>query len=185
MEDATRRFVLELARKAVEAFVKTGKVVDCKDYPEELKVEKGVFVTLYKGRDKELRGCIGVPYPKGLLIDNLIEAATSACRDPRFEPLKEEELKDIILEISILSTPQLIKTKKPQEYLKKIEPNKDGLILKRGMNAGLFLPTVWKQIPEKEDFLSNLCMKAGLLPDSWLMDGIELYKFGAEVISEE
>ena len=97
-----REFVLKLAREAIETYVKTGKKIPVpKEYPKELNEKKGVFVTLYK-KPKELRGCIGFPYPQLPLIQGLIEASVEACEDPRFPRLSKEELKDIFIEISVL-----------------------------------------------------------------------------------
>jgi uncharacterized protein len=184
MED-TDKFLLKIARKAIEEFVKNKRIITCDDCPEELKVKKGVFVTIYKGKEKSLRGCIGIPYPEGTLIENVIKAAISSTLDPRFKPLGEDELDDISLEISILSEPKLIKVKNPKEYLEKIEKGKDGLIIEDGINSGIFLPQVWKEIPDKKEFLANLCLKAGMMPDSWLSKNINLYKFEAKIISED
>lgn len=182
-----RTFLLNTARKAIETFVREGKVIPIpENCPEELKRKKGVFVTIYKkiAGKEHLRGCIGLPYPLKPLIEAVIEAAVSACKDPRFEPLREEELKDIFMEVSVLSKPELIEAS-GEKYLEKIKKG-DGLIIKKGILSGLFLPQVWKEIPKKEDFLSNLCLKAGLHPDAWKYDkSIEIYRFDAEILKEK
>ena len=176
-------FILKIARRAVENYVKTGqKLAVPKEYPEEMQEKRGVFVTIYK--KGMLRGCIGIPFPEKPLIEGLIEASVEVCNDPRFPPLSENELKDIKIEVSILSDPKLIKTE-PKNYKKFIEIGKDGLILRRGMREALFLPKVpieqgWKL----EEYLENLCLKAGLTADSWLDPDSKLYKFEAGVFSE-
>jgi uncharacterized protein (TIGR00296 family) len=176
-------FVLSLARKAVEGYVKTGKKIDIPmKYPEEMKEKKGVFVTLHK--KEQLRGCIGLPYPQKPLIEALIDAAVSACEDPRFMPLKEEELDDIRIEVSILTEPVLIKDH-CKKYKKEIELGKHGLILRNGVCGSLFLPQVpVEQGWDLEEYLENLCCKAGLTADCWLEPASKLYKFEAEVFSE-
>jgi len=187
METKTKRFIVEFARKVIENFVKKKITLEIpKNYPEELDAKRGVFVTLFKKeKGKEnLRGCIGLPFPKGIVINNLREAAVGACQDPRFPPLEETELKNLVIEISILSEPKRIKAKK-EKLLDKIEPHKDGLIIKRGANCGLFLPQVWEQLPDKREFLTNLCFKAGLMPRDWMLEGTTLDKFQVEMIRED
>ena len=176
-------FVLKLVREAVENYVKNGRRIDIPtDYPKELKERKGVFVTLYK--KGFLRGCIGLPYPQKSLIEGLIEAATLVCEDPRFESVKQEELKDIIIEVSILTKPKLIETN-PRDYSKEILIGKHGLIIRKGDLGGLFLPKVpIEQNWNIEQYLENLCYKAGLTGDMWLDPLSRLYKFEAEIISE-
>jgi len=176
-------FVLKLVREAVENYVKNNrKIAIPSDYPEELKEKKGVFVTLYK--KGLLRGCIGLPYPQKPLIEGLIEAATSVCEDPRFESLKEGELEDIIIEVSILTEPKLIETH-PINYSKEIKIGKHGLILRKDAFGGLFLPKVpVEQNWNIEQYLENLCFKAGLTGDMWLDPLSRIYKFETEVISE-
>ncbi len=180
-------FILKLARNAIESYVKEKKVIDLpKEYPKELDEKKGVFVTIYKKSTKELRGCVGFPYPQLPLVKGIIEAAIAACEDPRFKPLDEKELNDIFIEISILSKPQLIKVKNPKEYLEKIEIGKHGLIIKKGIFSGLLLPKVPIEFNwSVEEYLENLCFKAGLTPDSWADPNSEIYKFETEVFIED
>jgi len=114
--------------------------------------ESGVFVTLEKSG--ELRGCVGIVQASDA-NDLIIRAARSAAfEDSRFLPVKESELSEIIVEISLLSKP--VKCE-----LKEIKKG-DGVILKQGLNSALFLPQVWKQLPDKHDFLNQLAFKAGL-----------------------
>ncbi|MFH1474135.1 MAG: TIGR00296 family protein [Candidatus Aenigmatarchaeota archaeon] len=178
-----REFILKLSRESIENYVKTGKRIDVPtDFPEELKEKRGVFVTLYK--KGMLRGCIGLPYPQKPLIEGLVEAACLACRDPRFEPLEENELKNIKIEVSVLTEPVLIENFQ-KNYKKEIELGKHGLIIRNGIMGGLFLPKV--PIDQKwnlEQYLENLCYKAGLTADSWLDPMSKIYKFEANTFSE-
>jgi len=179
-------FILKLTREAIENFVRDKKVISIpENYPRELDEKRGVFVTVYKKEPKKLRGCIGFPYPEKPLIRGLIEAAVSACEDPRFESIKPEELNDICIEISVLTEPEMIKPKTANGYLKDIEIGKHGLIIKRGLRQGLLLPQVWRSLPKKEDFLEALCMKAGLLADGWLDPLTEIYRFQVEIFEED
>jgi len=178
-------FMLKLVREAIENFVRNKKVISIpNDYPKELDEKRGVFVTVYKKEPRKLRGCIGLPYPEKPLIKGLIEAAVSVCEDPRFEPLKPEELNDVCIEISILTEPELIKSKVANGYLNDIEVGEHGLIIKRGSREGLLLPQVWDSLSNKQDFLTALCMKAGLLADGWLDPLTEIYKFQVKVFEE-
>lgn len=178
--------ILELARKSIEFFVKYGKEyeIDLDSLPNEFKELKGVFVSIYK--DSELRGCIGYPYPIYPLAIAIIKAAKEACRDPRFEPLRKDELDKIKIEVSILSELKRIdnKVKNRKEILNILDKNK-GYVIVRGFNVGLFLPQVWKVLPNKKDFIENLCLKAGLNKDCWLDEKTEIYEFEAEIISED
>lgn len=181
------RFILDLARKAVETFITNKKKIPLPEkYPKELDEKRGIFVTIYKmNRVKELRGCIGIPYPEMPLIQGIIEAAVSACQDTRFSPLKKDEIKNLKLEISVLTEPELVEVKDPREYLKKIKIGRDGLIIKKGVMSGLLLPQVpFEQGWGVEEYLENLCYKAGLLADSWLDRSVKIYRFEAKIIKE-
>jgi uncharacterized protein len=176
-------FILKLVREALETYVRTGKRIAIPNHPPELDLKKGVFVTLYT-KPKELRGCIGFPYPHLPLIEGLISAAIEASKDPRFPRLTKEELKGITIEVSVLSEPELVKVNSPKDYLKVIKPGKDGLIIQKGYCSGLFLPQVWEEIPKKEDFMEALCGKAGLLSDEWLDSSAKIYKFQVKAYTE-
>jgi AmmeMemoRadiSam system protein A len=123
-------------------------------------------VTLTKAG--ELRGCIG--YIEGVkplyqaVIDN---AANAALRDPRFPAVGPEELDDIRVEVSVLSRPEPLSYDDPDELLGRLVPGRDGIILRKGMCQATFLPQVWKQLPDKKQFLRRLALKAGLAGDGW------------------
>jgi uncharacterized protein len=174
-------FILSLAREAVEEYVKSGKVIDKpREYPKELDENRGVFVTIFK-KPRELRGCIGLPFPDKPLIEGIIEAAVDVCQDPRFPPLSKEELKDIFIEVSVLTEPKQIRTK---DCKKCIELGKDGLIIRKGVQGGLFLPQVpVEQGWNMDEYLENLCYKAGMSGDAW--KECKIYKFQTEIFSEE
>jgi hypothetical protein len=184
------KFLVELARKTVEKYLKSKKRISVpENISEKLLQPCGVFVTINTVRDgeKELRGCIGYPYPTTSLVQAVIESAiSSATQDPRFYPLSLSELDNVVFEISVLTPPQLIEVKKPSEYLPKIMVGKDGLIVERGMFKGLLLPQVpveWKW--DEEEFLCQCCIKAGLPPDCWLLKDTKIYKFQAIIFEEE
>jgi hypothetical protein len=183
-------FLVKLARKAVEEYLKKGKRLEiCEKIDEKLFRPCGVFVTINRVHDKEreLRGCIGYPYPTTPLVEAIIDSAiSSATQDPRFQPLLLEELNKVVFEISVLTPPQIIKVKKPNEYPKEIRIGQDGLIVERGGFKGLLLPQVpveWNW--DTEEFLCQCCLKAGLPPDCWLLNNTKIYKFQAIIFEEE
>lgn len=183
-------FLVKLARKAVEQYLKKGTVVKVpKDVSAKLMERCGVFVTLNKtrGGKKALRGCIGLPYPDTPLAQAVIQAAiSSATQDPRFPPVSPEELNHIVFELSVLTPPKLIEAEKPADYPAKVKVGRDGLIVESGYYKGLLLPQVpveWKW--NAEEFLSQCCVKAGLMPDRWLVKGTKIYKFQALIFEEE
>ena len=175
--------LVRAARKAVERFFESRKVIIEK--LEKFKEKRGAFVTIESFPGFELRGCIGYPYPILPLYEAVQRAAIEAAvNDPRFRPIEREDLDAVVFEVSVLSKPVEVKVKKSKEILDKIEQGKDGLIIEFMGHSGLFLPQVWKELPEKEDFLSNLCLKAGLLPDCWLQNGVRFYKFNVVAFKE-
>jgi uncharacterized protein (TIGR00296 family) len=183
-------FLVKLARSAVEQYLKTKKsVVVPEGIPERLKQHCGVFVTInsVKKGEKELRGCIGLPYPTDPLAQAVIQSAiSSATEDPRFYPLSASELDNVVFEVSVLTPPQKVEAKKAKDYPSRIKVGEDGLIVERGIYKGLLLPQVpveWNW--DEEEFLCQCCVKAGLPPDNWLLDGTRLYRFQAIIFEEE
>ncbi|MCW4045908.1 MAG: TIGR00296 family protein [Candidatus Bathyarchaeota archaeon] len=184
------KFLVELARNAVKEHLKTGKHLAApKNTPKKLFEKCGVFVTINKTRnsEKQLRGCIGYPYPTLPLVEAVIESAIDAAtQDPRFYPLPLSELSDVVFEVSVLTPPEEIETQKPSEYVAKIKVGEHGLIVEKGAFKGLLLPQVpveWEW--DEEEFLCQCCIKAGLPPDTWLTKGTKIYKFQAIIFEEE
>ena len=180
-------FLIMLARSTIEKFLrKDGAISLPRDAPEKLKENAGVFVTLTTYPEHDLRGCIGYPEPSLPLVEATVKAAVSAAaEDPRFPPLLEGELESTIIEVTVLSPPELIDIESPKEYLEKIEIGRDGLIIENGFHRGLLLP----QVPVDQgwsvkEFLSHACMKAGLIGDCWLERDTNVYKFEGIVFSE-
>ena len=182
-------FLVKLARKTVQEHLKTGKVVNVpKDTPAELMQRCGVFVTvnsLEHGK-KKLRGCIGYPYPTTVLAQAVIECAiSSATQDPRFSPLSSEELDKVIFEVSVLTPPELVEVEDPRHLPSRIKIGKNGLIVERGFYKGLLLPQVPVEYNwDKEEFLCQCCIKAGLPPDNWLIKTTKIHKFQCVIATE-
>jgi len=184
------RFLVELARKAAEEYVKNRKRINVpRDIDEKFMQPCGVFVTInsVKNGEQELRGCIGYPYPTTPLAKAIIESAiSSATQDPRFPSLSPSELDSVVFEVSVLTPPEIVEVQKSHDYPSKIKVGKDGLIVERGIYKGLLLPQVpveWQW--DEGEFLCQCCIKAGLSPDYWLMDGTKIYKFQAIIFEEE
>ena len=126
---------IELAKKAVEKYIEVGKVLSNKNILEEFIKEKaGVFVSIKK--KGKLRGCIGTIYPtKNSIVEEIISnAISSATKDPRFLPVREEELEFLTYSVDILSEPEKI------EDISQLDPEKYGVIVKSGHKTGLLLP---------------------------------------------
>ncbi|MBS7251818.1 MAG: TIGR00296 family protein [Candidatus Freyarchaeota archaeon] len=185
------QFLVKLARRAFETYVKENVKIEVpKDTPAKLLEKSGVFVTLSTVTptgEKHLRGCIGFPLPHLPLAQATIEAAiSSATMDPRFPPVTERELDNIVVEVTVLTPPTLIEVEDPKEYPSRIKVGKHGLIIERGPYKGLLLPQVpvdWNW--DEEEFLCECCIKAGLSPDSWCDKKTKVYCFEGIVYEEE
>ena len=184
--DEDGELAVRIARGVVEGFVKHTKS-PIPNVPAIFNEKSGVFVTLTTQPGNNLRGCIGYPEPIMPLIEAIKDAAVSAAsKDPRFPPVKPEELGNIRVEVSLLTPPVEIVVQKPSDLVKQVKVGEDGLILQRGFGRGLLLP----QVPvewgwDAEEFLCQTCLKAGLMPDAWLQKGTKVFKFQAEVFSED
>ncbi len=169
--------LLKIARNAMER-----RIDKTLDIPKGFSKKQGVFVTLtIKG---ELRGCIGYIEPIMPLYKAVEECAFSAAyNDPRFPPVTSGEFKHVRIEISILTVPKKLPYKDTKDLLKKLS-HKFGVIIRKGPHSATYLPQVWEQIPEKEEFLSSLCMKAGLPEDAWKAGDLEVSTYEVEKMHE-
>jgi len=178
--------LVKTARRVVTEFLMNGKKIEMGGkFQEDFSFKAGVFVTW--NNQVGLRGCIGYPLPGKKLSDALEDAAIAAAtEDPRFSPLRTEELDSTTFEVTVLTPPVKIEVKEPKEFLSKIKVGKDGLIVKYGYNSGLLLPQVpieygWNE----KEFLEHTCEKAGLPKDCWTKAGIEIRKFEGIVFKEK
>lgn len=175
-----RKKLLSIARQSIQTYLETGKKLELEENDQLLTKEMGAFVTLHKSG--ELRGCIGnLIGSKPLYLTVRDMAVEAAVGDPRFIALKLSELKDIEIEISVLSPMERV------DSVDKIQLGLHGVLVKRGFNSGVFLPQVATETGwSKEEFLSYLCAhKAGLSADAWKDKATEIYTFTAEVFSEK
>ncbi len=180
--------MVRLARRTIEASFR-GEEIGVDDAPKKTREVCGVFVTLstLRGVEKQLRGCIGYPYPVRPLVEAVREMALAAAfDDPRFPPLGEDELAGVVVEVSILTPPEKIEVEKPGQYPERVKIGEHGLIVRRGGRSGLLLPQVateWGWDPE--EFLCQCCVKAGLSPDAWFLSGTEVSRFRAIIFAEK
>ena len=177
LSNKDKKLLLELARKAITETVRTGKLNHCEVKAEQLHAQHGCFVTIKL--NGALRGCIGnfsSDKPLYQLVQEM--AASAATRDPRFYPMKEQDLSNFQLEISVLSP--LTKIESPEEVV----VGTHGLYLEKNFSRGVLLPQVAvEQGWTREVFLSQIALKAGLKRDDW-KEGADLYVFTAQVFGE-
>jgi uncharacterized protein len=172
--------LLALARAAVDESLEGPRF----EIPSEpwLAAPGACFVTLRKG--SELRGCIGSLEAHRPLSEDLVQNARSAAhKDPRFSPLRRNELDVVRFEVSLLSPLERIEAQSRQEALEHLRPDVDGLLLQWGPHRGVFIPKMWKQLPNPGEFLTFLQRKAGLPSKEW-HSGTRLWRFTAEDWSE-
>ncbi len=179
-----QKFLLNLARESIKTVLyKTENITDIKVEDPIFKEHRAVFVTLTK--NGRLRGCIGHILPVQEMYFDVVENAVSAgFKDPRFKPLEKKELSEIKIEISLLSKPERLPYEDAEDLLKKINSTM-GIIIESGPYRAVFLPQVWEKIPKKENFLTELCLKAGFEGNFWRFGELDVKKFTAENFEEE
>jgi len=154
-----------------------------------LRERRGVFVTLLDHFNGDgLRGCIGIPFPTGPLIEQVkVAAVEAATEDPRFDPLEITEFKgQIIVEATVLSTLEPIWVKNPLDLRENIVVGRDGLVVEGMGSHGLLLPQVAVDEGfDSEEFLSQCCLKANLPPDAWLTGRVQVSRFQGQVFAED
>ena len=181
---AYKEKLLKIARLSIEKAVMQGQtyVPNRDDYDDALFDRGASFVTLEK--NKNLRGCIGSVLPRrAIALDIAENAYAAALEDTRFQPVSENELKQIKITISLLTGLEEIKYQDEEDLLSQIKPYKDGLVILDGHRQGLFLPSVWEQLPDKKEFLNNLKLKVGMSPSYW-SNAIKVYRFTTVEIKE-
>jgi uncharacterized protein (TIGR00296 family) len=177
------------SRETIEKYLETKRVSIPSWFSTDNRFESkmGCFVTLkLNDSEKSLRGCIGFPEPVYALRKAFPDASVSAAtRDPRFPPVKKNEMEKLLLEISLLTPPVQLTAHSPIDLPKKIKIGRDGLIMKWSFGSGLLLPQVATEYGwNAEDFLCNLSVKAGAPPDQWLIPGTMIFSFRAKIFSE-
>ncbi len=180
-----QKILLHLAREALESGVKGGKLppLDESVLTPHLREDGASFVTLtVRG---QLRGCIGALEPhQPLAQDVRAHAVAAALEDPRFPAVTPDELSAIQIEISRLTRPVPLDYNDPDDLLRKLRPEIDGVILRDGFHRTTFLPQVWEKIPDRAEFLNNLCYKMGVSPDLWRRKHLDVLTYQVEEFHE-
>lgn len=178
LTDTEKAVLLAIARKSIESWVHTGNIYIEPREEKALNKRSGCFVTIKQ--DGALRGCIGNFQSELPLFKEVAEiAAASASKDPRFYPMKDEDLANFDLEISVLSPLEKI------EDVAEIEVGRHGIYLEKGFYRGVLLPQVATEHGwDRETFLKQTCLKAGLPTDAWQAEDAEIYIFSADIFGE-
>ncbi len=172
-------YSLKLCREVILARFDGRKITT--HHPSVFESDGACFVTLKK--HGQLRGCIGSIIAHQPLIQDLVQNAQNAAfRDPRFNPVSEYEIKDLSIDISVLSTPKQMRFKDEADFMNQIVPFKDGIIIRDGRFQAVYLPSVWEELPDKETFIRTLKMKAGLSPNHFSKT-FEAFRFETEYIT--
>jgi len=159
--------LVKLAHEAIDAYVKEGRIMQPPPVlTPEMKEKAGVFVSIHKSG--ELRGCIGTfePSRPSVAEEIIVNAISAAVRDPRFEPVQEEELKDLDISVDVLTPPEPIESKE------QLNPKKYGAIVQRGARRGLLLPDL-EGVDTAEQQIDICRLKADIMPG----EKVRLYRF--------
>ena len=151
---------------------------------EIFQLHGGTFVTLkIKG---QLRGCIGNLTSTETVLEGVKRNAVNAAfHDPRFSPLTAEEFDLTEIEVSILTEPRPLEYRDGEDLIQKLRVRVDGVIIRKGHASATFLPQVWEQLPRPNQFLSHLCMKAGLPSDAWKDQELDVLTYQVQYFEEK
>jgi AmmeMemoRadiSam system protein A len=159
--------LLRLARESIVAQLAREKLPALPPGPDMFRRKLGCFVSLHK--KGELRGCIGnivAVYPLAEGVQR--NALSAAFEDSRFSEVTAGEMPDIDIEISVLTEPREVRYRDAADLLQQLRPGVDGVVLSQGLfRRSTYLPQVWSQLPDKRQFLSNLCRKGGMPANAW------------------
>jgi AmmeMemoRadiSam system protein A len=175
LNEEEKKTLHHIAKTVIENKVKGKPIPDFKIESPILKENRGAFVTLQK--KGQLRGCIGYIEGHGPLHYTIKEMAEAAAfRDPRFSPVKEKELPELDIEISVLTPLQRVKD------VNEIQVGTHGIYIKKGWLSGLLLPQVATEYGwDRQTFLEHTCQKAGLPSTAWKEKDTEIYIFSADI----
>jgi len=180
-----QKALLRMAREAIEHRVQKKKLppMQIPSLTSNLSEQGASFVTLTI--HGQLRGCIGALEAYQPLADDVREHALAAAfEDPRFPPLREDELSKIQIEVSRLTRPVPLDYKDADDLISKLRPHIDGIILKDGLRRATFLPQVWEKLPEPSEFMDNLCYKMGAAHQLWRSKHLDVFTYQVEEFHE-
>lgn len=185
LQDEEKVILLKLARRTVEAAARRNALPEVKlaEYSASLQEPGASFVTLTINNN--LRGCIGaLEAYQPLVKDVITHAAAAATEDYRFSPVSLEEVYLLKIEISVLTKPEVLTYSTAVDLMNALIPGKMGVILKDGHRRATFLPQVWEQLPDKQEFLSHLCQKMGAPGHLWKTKNLEVFTYQVEEFHE-
>ncbi len=185
LTDGEKQTLLRLAREAMEYAVRGQSLpaLDINSLTPLLHADGASFVTLTI--DDDLRGCIGALEAHQPLAEDVREhAIAAALHDPRFPPVRENELSRIQLEVSRLTAPLPLEYSSSEDLLKKLHPHVDGVILRDNHRRATFLPQVWEKLPDPAEFLSHLCQKMGVQANYWRETKLQIHVYRVEEFHE-
>jgi len=179
LTEREQKSLLGIARSTLDTYIRTGKVPEAKPLTPRLSEKRGAFVTLHERAD--LRGCIGYVEAVKPLYQAVSDMAVAAStEDPRFPPVGPDELDKIDIEITVLSP------LRPLPSPESVVVGKHGLVIRKGFRSGLLLPQVpVEQCWNREQFLANTCLKAGLPPSAYKEKDAQLFCFTGQVFGEK
>ena len=180
-----QKTLLRMAREAIEFRVRGKELppIQKEGLSPILKEQGATFITLTI--NGQLRGCIGALEAYQPLVEDVREHAVAAAfEDPRFPPLREDELSRIQIEVSRLTRPVPLEYKDADDLLSRLRPHTDGVILKDGLRRATFLPQVWEKLPEPSEFLDNLCHKMGVAHHHWRTKRLDVFTYQVEEFHE-
>ncbi|OQW78677.1 MAG: AMMECR1 domain-containing protein [Proteobacteria bacterium ST_bin11] len=173
--------LLTLARQSIAHGLQTGRslAINLDEYPAELNESRATFVTLERGG--QLRGCIGMLEAVRPLAEDVTQNAFAAAfRDRRFPPVAADELTELDLHVSVLSTAAALKFGSEADLIAQLRPGIDGIILQEGGRRGTFLPSVWDDLPNPKQFLQQLKLKTGL-PALYWSNTLQAFRYTCEI----
>ena len=185
LNENEKKTLLSLARVSIINAVnkESPMQVDVIKYSRLLQENGASFVTLTKGG--QLRGCIGTLDAYRPLVQDVCEhAAAAALSDYRFPPVTRQEVSNIAIEISRLTSPEEISYDEPEDILKVVRPGSDGVLIHSNFGRATFLPQVWGKLPKPEQFFTHLCQKMGAPGDLWRHEILQVSVYQVEEFSE-
>lgn len=181
-----KEYLLNLSRKSLEYYFVNGAKYSIlpNEVPEKLKMKGATFVTLNK--NSSLRGCMGrLSATQPIYLDVIDNTYCAALKDPRFPALELNELEAVQIEISLLSKLRKIDYSCIDDVCRVLDEKKPGVLIRSGFCQATYLPQVWESLTDPEIFLSQLCVKAGLKPDAWREEDLEIEIYDVVKCSEK
>jgi hypothetical protein len=185
LDPAEQAILLKIARDSLTLSVQGEALprLQGADLPETLQAKGASFVTLTK--QGQLRGCIGALQAyQALAVDVQEHAMAAALQDYRFPPVQPDELSQIEIEVSVLTPRRKLDYETPLDLIRKLRPNVDGVVLQDGIRKATFLPQVWEQLPQPEEFLAHHCQKMGASPTLWQKKHLTVYTYQVQEFHE-